>query len=419
MDEKFKKTQDQAFAIQLLGGPARHILLFGGSRSGKTFILLYALVLRALKAPGSRHAVLRFRFNSAKQAIWLDTLPKVLELCFSGIKLQENRTDWFMKFRNGSEIWLCGLDDDARVEKILGKEFATVYFNECSEISYHAVTIALSRLAQKTGLINRAYYDCNPVGKSHWSYRLFVEKIDPETNTPLPLPQLYDSMVMNPAGNRENLPDGYIEETLAGLPERKRRRFLLGEWMNDLEGALWNLDMINRNRVVNVPELRRIVVGVDPAVTSNAASDATGIVVAGQGGNGDFYILDDASCEKASPYEWARAVIDKYREYQADRVIGEVNNGGDLIEMNLRNVDRTVSFRAVRASRGKFTRAEPVAALYEQGKVHHAGTFQKLEDEMCSYNPATALKSPDRMDALVWAITELSRSGRAGRNVPA
>jgi PBSX family phage terminase large subunit len=417
MENEFRKTQDQIQAIQLLGGSSRHILLFGGSRSGKTFILIYALVLRALKAAGSRHAILRFRFNSAKQAIWLDTLPKVLKICFPGIRLRENRTDWFLQFANGSEIWLCGLDDDARVEKILGKEFATVYFNECSEISYHAVTIALSRLAQKTRLTNRAYYDCNPVGKSHWSYRLFVEKIDPETNTALFMPGIYDSMVMNPSGNRDNLPDGYIEETLAGLPERKRRRFLLGEWMNDLEGALWNSDMINKHRVVNTPELSRVVIGVDPAVTANATSDATGIVVAGRGSDGDYYILDDASCEKASPYEWAKEVINKYRQYHADRVIGEVNNGGDLIEMNLRNVDRTISFRAVRATRGKFTRAEPVAALYEQGKVHHIGVFQKLEDEMCSYNPATAASSPDRMDALVWAVTELSRSSRAGRIV--
>lgn len=417
MSDIFSKTPDQVEAVKLLGGNARHVLLFGGSRSGKTFILIYALVMRALKASGSRHAVLRFRFNSAKQAIWLDTLPKVMKLCFPGVKIKENRTDWFLQFENGSEIWLCGLDDDARVEKILGKEFATVYFNECSEISYHAVTIALSRLAQNTALKNRAYYDCNPVGKSHWSYRLFVEKIDPETNTAVRFPELYDSMVMNPAGNRANLPDGYIEETLAGLPERKRRRFLLGEWMNDQEGALWNLDMINRSRVNNVPDMARIVIGVDPAVTSNEGSDATGIVAAGIGVNGDFYVMEDASCEKASPYKWAKQVIDLYHKYRAERVIGEVNNGGDLIEVNLRNVDRNVSFKAVRASRGKLARAEPVASLYEQGRVHHVGIFGKLEDEMCSFNPATAASSPDRMDALVWAITELSRSSRSNRAV--
>lgn len=417
MSDFFRKTPDQVKAVKLLGGKSRHVMLFGGSRSGKTFILIYALVMRALKATGSRHAVLRFRFNSAKQAIWLDTLPKVMKLCFPGVKVKENRTDWFLKFENGSEIWLCGLDDDARVEKILGKEFATVYFNECSEISYHAVTIALSRLAQNTTLKNRAYYDCNPVGKSHWSYRLFVEKTDPETNTAVRFPEIYHSMVMNPTGNQANLPEGYIEETLAGLPERKRRRFLLGEWMNDQEGALWNIDMINRSRVNNMPDMARIVVGVDPAVTSNDGSDATGIVAAGIGVNGDFYVLEDVSCEKASPYKWAKQVIELYHKYRADRVIGEVNNGGDLIEVNLRNVDRNVSFKAVRASRGKLARAEPVASLYEQGRVHHVGVFGKLEDEMCSFNPATATSSPDRMDALVWAITELSRSSRSNRAV--
>ncbi len=416
----FKKTRDQHQAVKLLTSPARYILLFGGSRSGKTFILIYTILCRALRAPGSRHVILRYRFNSVKQSVFMDTLPKAAKLCLPELRYKENRSDWFVRLPNGSEIWIAGLDDKDRVDKILGKEYATIYFNESSEISYHAVTTALSRLAQNCPEVpNKAYFDCNPSGKSHWTYKVFVEKLDPETGAALRFPNLYTSMIMNPAGNQANLPQGYIEETLASLPERQRRRFMEGTWQDDLEGALWKRVDINSARVINAPELKRLVIGVDPAVTSNAASDNTGIVTAGIGANNEYYVLNDATAVKASPYEWAEIICSEYERFNADRVIGEVNNGGDLIEANLRNVNRNLSFKSVRASRGKFTRAEPIAALYEQGKVHHVGEFPELEDEICNYRPDTATKSPDRMDALVWALTELSTSSPGHRLISA
>ena len=196
--QEFKKTDDQLEAIRLLSGTAKYVLLFGGSRSGKTFILIYALIIRALKAPGSRHAVLRFRANAVRQAVWNDTFLKVMRLCFPGLKWKEHRVDGLIQLPSGSEIWFGGLDSAERVDKILGREFATIYFNECSEISYTAIMTALTRLAQKTSLSNKAYFDCNPSGKKHWSYKLFVDKIDPETKTPLLFPESYISMLMNP-----------------------------------------------------------------------------------------------------------------------------------------------------------------------------------------------------------------------------
>jgi len=416
----FKKTCDKRKAVNLLTSPAKYILLFGGSRSGKTFILVYTILCRATRAPGSRHVILRHRFNSVKQSVFMDTLPKAAKLCLPELRYKENRSDWFVKLPNGSEIWIAGLDDKDRVDKILGKEYATIYFNESSEISYHAVTTALSRLAQNCpGIPNKAYFDCNPSGKSHWSYKLFIEKLDPETGTALCFPDLYASMIMNPSGNQANLPQGYLNETLASLPERQRRRFMEGAWQDDLEGALWKRVDINSTRVINAPELKRIVIGVDPAVTSNASSDSTGIITAGIGTNNEYYVLNDATRKKTSPYEWAEIICAEYEHFNADRVIGEVNNGGDLIEANLRNVNRNLSFKSVRASRGKFTRAEPIAALYEQGKVHHVGEFAELEDEMCNYRPDTATKSPDRMDALVWALTELSTTSSEHRLITA
>ena len=216
-------------------------------------------------------------------------------------------------------------------------------------------------------------------------------------------------MLMNPAGNAANLPAGYLEETLANLPELQRKRFMLGEFLDDLEGALWNAKLLAGCRADNLPVMERIVIGVDPAVTSGQNSDTTGIIAAGRGTDGVIYILQDASI-RAKPQVWGRRVVDLYHELRADRVVGEVNNGGDLVEDLLRSFDDTLPFRAVRASRGKTARAEPVAALYEQQKVRHHGIFPELEEEMCSFLPGSPF-SPDRMDAMVWAVTELTRSG--------
>ena len=409
MSKNFIPTPDQKQALNLLGGTARQTLLFGGSRSGKTFILIYAVLVRALREPGSRHIILRFRANAVRQSVRLDTFPKVLRLAFPGVRFEENRADGFVRFHNGSEIWFGGLDTEERVDKILGREFATIYFNECSEIAYNTVTTALTRLAQRTNLTNRAYFDCNPSGKSHWSYRLFLEKVDPLTLAPLAAPDQYAAMLMNPAGNAANLPAGYLEETLANLPELQRKRFMLGEFLDDLEGALWNAKLLAGCRADNLPVMERIVIGVDPAVTSGQNSDTTGIIAAGRGTDGVIYILKDASI-RAKPQVWGRRVVDLYHELRADRVVGEVNNGGDLVEELLRSFDDTLPFRAVRASRGKTARAEPVAALYEQQKVRHHGIFPELEEEMCSFLPGSPF-SPDRMDAMVWAVTELTRSG--------
>ena len=417
--KKFEKTPAQQRALQLLQSPARHILLFGGSRSGKTFILVYALLVRALKAPGSRHAILRFHGNSARYSVGFDTLPKVIDLAFPGLKAEYIKSDNFFRLPNRSEIWLGGLDADERADRILGREFATLYFNECSEIPYSGITTALTRLAQKTMLKNRAYYDCNPSGKSHWSYKLFVEKTEPESRRLLNDPDNYAAMLMNPQDNAVNLPEGYIENTLSGLSDRQRRRFLNGQWFDDSGSGLWSMSMIDRARVSCAPgELERIVIGVDPAVTGNGSSDFTGIVAAARDLGGNYYVLADASLQ-GSPLQWANAVKRLYTELAADRVIGEVNQGGDLIEMALRTSAPDLPFKAVRATRGKLLRAEPIAALYEQNKVHHTGYFPELEDQMCNYRADQSSSSPDRLDALVWALTELAGSNSANRTIMA
>lgn len=417
MERLFRKTPAQKRALGLLAGTSRYVLLFGGSRSGKTFILVYALLVRALRAPGSRHAILRLHANAVRQSVLLDTLPKVAKLAFPGLRFAESARDQFVRLPNRSEIWFGGLDTGERADKILGKEFSTVYFNECSEIDYEAVNTALTRLAQKTELVNKAYFDCNPAGKSHWSYKLFLAKTDPATNLPVPFPDAYASMLLNPDANAENLPAGYLEETLAGLTARQRARFLEGAWLDDIAGALWTQQLIDRNRVPEPPELERIVVGVDPAVTGNSASDLTGIVTAGRSRDGHYFVLSDASL-RGRPADWSAAVNAEYDRFRADRVVGEVNNGGDLVETVLRRLNPDLSYRAVRATRGKIARAEPVAALYEQGRVHHVGRFPELEEEMTGFTSAST-KSPDRLDALVWAVTVLSERPSGPRLITA
>lgn len=411
-EENFSYTPAQLKALELISGDIRNVMLFGGSRSGKTFLLCCALVIRALKSPGSRHAVIRRYANTVRTSIGSDTLPKVLKSRFHGaVEYEYHKTDSVFTFANGAEIWLTGLDDSSRADKILGKEFVTLYFNECSELDYSSVQTALTRLAQHSPPLRaKALFDCNPPGKKHWTYRVFIEKINPSDGTPAINPEDYAAMRINPLDNAVNLPSGYIESTLASLPRRQRERFLEGKFLDEVEGALWKRSMIDPYRTINLPELQRIVIGVDPAVSSNDESDHTGIVAAAAGCDGNYYVLADRSC-RGTPLEWAKQVINLYHELQADRVAGEVNNGGDLIEALLRKLDPDISFRPVRASRGKLVRAEPVAALYEKGKVHHAGNFPLLEEEMLSYSPANSRNSPDRMDALVWALTELSDSG--------
>lgn len=402
-----EKTARQQEAIRLLGSGASNVLLFGGSRSGKTLLLLYAIVVRALKQK-SRHLVLRLHFNHAKTSLWMDTLPTVIELACPKLKrrLNWNRSDYVLEFSNGSEIWIGGLDNKERSEKVLGHEYSTIFFNECSQLTYDSVETALTRLAESSGLDLKAYFDCNPPRMKHWAHRLFVDKVSPVDGGPIPDQADYVSMLMNPEDNRENLPPGYIEK-LGRLSKRKRDRFLLGLWGSDAEGALWQGDWILRR--ARPETLDRVVVGVDPAVTNTKASDETGIVVAGRLGNW-LFVLEDLS-DHYSTHEWGYAAVDAYRRWGADRIVGEVNNGGDLVETNVRLHDRFVRYHAVHASRGKAKRADPIAGLYEQGLGFHCGEFPELEDQMTGWVPPkpgqSDRESPDRMDALVWAATEL------------
>jgi phage terminase large subunit-like protein len=213
--------------------------------------------------------------------------------------------------------------------------------------------------------------------------------------------------------NAANLAAKFLERIVRKYQgTRLGRQELDAEILEDLEGALWRRSVIDehRRKLHEIPELQRIVIAIDPATSSEDDSNETGIIAAGLGADGDGYVLDDVSGIFA-PLEWASEAISLYRARQADRVVAEVNNGGDMVENTLRMVDRNVSYGRVWASKGKFVRAEPVSSLYQQGRVHHVGAFTRLEDQMCAFTADFDRKamgySPDRMDALVWALTEL------------
>jgi predicted phage terminase large subunit-like protein len=207
--------------------------------------------------------------------------------------------------------------------------------------------------------------------------------------------------------NRANLAPAFLDELRRRYEgTRIGRQEIFGDILDDNPGALFRREDIDRARVRQAPVLLRVVVAIDPAVSSNPNSDETGIVVAGLGRDMHAYVIDDVS-GRYTPSAWARRAIRAFVDHQADRIVAEVNQGGALVEANLRTVDPRIPYKAVRASRGKAIRAEPIAALYEQGRVHHVGALGALEDQMCAWDPTLNEGSPDRVDALVWAVTEL------------
>jgi phage terminase large subunit-like protein len=418
-----KLTDRQLKANELLNGILQHVMLFGGSRSGKTFVIVRRICVRAIKAPGSRHAILRFRYNAAVASILMDTLPKVMKLCFPDVVVSIDKQKGIVYFPNQSEIWIGGLDDKERTEKILGQEFATIYLNECSQIPKASRDLAVTRLAQVClceiegkepfPLPLKMFYDCNPPGKGHWTYKVFVQGIDPDTKMPIPNhKEIFGYLQMNPQDNEDNLPKSYID-TLKGLSARLQKRFLLGEFTDENPNGLFTDETIDKWRHMDgvLPDMQRIVVAVDPSGSGdvdNADNDAIGIIVAGLGTDGNAYVLEDCTV-KAGPSTWGNIATTAYERHEADIIVGEQNYGGAMVEMTIKTARPRTPYKSVTASRGKVVRAEPFSSLYEQGKIRHVGYFRDLEDELTSFSTMGYIGagSPNRADALVWALTEI------------
>jgi phage terminase large subunit len=294
-------TAKQQEAVKLIS-EHKEILLEGGSRSGKTFIAVMACLTRAIKYDGSRHLIARYRFNHAKQSIWYGTLPEVAALM--GISYKENKADWFIELSNGSQIWLGGLDDKERTEKILGNEYATIYLNEASQMAYSTYQIVKTRLNPNKGVPAKLIIDYNPPSRRHWGYVLFHAGNDPLTQEPLKHKSLMGYMRMNPRDNVDNLSDGYIE-TLESLSERERTRFLDGEYL-DPQGSIYH--RFNEAMILDkAPACDEYIAGVD--LITYAA------VLIGRL-SGQIIIVDEIGGEDLIASELNRLMVERWSKYK-------------------------------------------------------------------------------------------------------
>lgn len=418
----FQLTPKQLEVKELLKGDQTHTLIYGGSRSGKTFLVVWVLIMRAVMAQRSRHLFSRLHNVDVRTAVLMGTFPEVLRLAFPDLQVEINKQDQYARFPNGSEIWFSGLDDKERVEKILGKEYASIALNEVSQVRYETVEMVRTRLAQNVAdhkgrpLKLRAYYDLNPTTSTHWTYAEFILGTKP-TGEAIRRPSDFAYAVMNPADN-PHLPDEYLDQ-LEGLSALQRKRFLRGEFLTSLPDSLFTQAMLAaalEKRTPPVQQLTRIVVAVDPSGSNGSSGDSQGIIVAGIDRGRHAHVLADCSM-RGRPSEWAKTVVDLFDSYKADRIIAERNFGGEMVRATLElTARRNLPVKLVTASRAKHVRAEPVAGLFERGRVSFYEHFPELSEELLQFTPDgyKGANSPDRADALVFALTELGLGPRIG-----
>ena len=381
-------------ALFLMHDHIKEILYGGAAGGGKSDALLMG-ALQYVHVPEYRALLFRRTYKDL-------ALPKALmdraDEWLSGTDAKWDASERTWKFPSGASLTFGYLENDRDKYRYQSAEFQYIAFDELTQFTESQYLYLFSRLRRLAGqdIPLRMRVASNPGGIGHqWVFRRFVNPDTRKNNLFIPA-RLED----NPYLDKEQ-----YEDSLSELDRTTWRQLREGDWLAKREGALFEIQNIELYRMNKTAQMIRVVIGVDPAVTSTKESDETGIVAAGLDAAGHCYILGDYSL-KGTPLDWARAVVNGFRRHQADRVIGEVNNGGDLVEMNLRQVDPNIPFTKVHASRGKAIRAEPIAALYEQGRVHHLGTFPELEDQMTNWVPGD--RSPDRIDALVWALHELT-----------
>lgn len=359
---------------EFLRAPERYRAFVAGVGSGKTYAGVLASLVACQRA--ERGAVVAPTYPMLKDVV-LPTFRKIAE---DGIDTL-NKADLYADMANGSRIVFRSAD---KPERLRGMNLGWCWVDEAALIDEETWDILLGRLRLDPG---RAWLTTTPKGHN-WVYNRFVEDPDDEHAT-----------IQATTRDNPHLPDEYIESLEEQYTERFRRQEIEGQF-TESQGSLWGWDMIQRTD--DPPTMDRIVVGVDPA---GGGPDEVGIVCVGRAGE-RAYVLRDASMQ-GSPNAWAEAVVNVYNDLSADRVVAERNYGGDMVESTLRTADRTLPVDVISASRGKQQRAEPVAALYEQGRVEHVGRFSELETQMTTWNPDESDESPDRVDALTWALTEL------------
>ena len=384
----------------LYSAKTRYIYLSGGRGSAKSFTVS-DFVLRLTYEVGHKILYVRYTMTAAAKSI----IPEFIEkMDINGTKDDFTVTqDRIINNKTQCEIIFSGIktssgNQTANLKSIQG--ITTLVYEEFEEHDNEESFNVIDLSIRQKGIQNRVIMLSNALHMDSWQYKRFFEQEEDVTH-------IHTTYL----DNIHNLDDSFLriaESTKATNIERYNKDFL-GQHYRNLENALWTRDMIIRG---TSDHYDRIIVAIDPAVTSNKDSDQTGIVVVARRGQGG-YVLEDRT-GKYKPEQWARIAVELYHKYRADRIVGEVNNGGDMIESVIRQVDKTVYFKQVRATRGKATRAEPIVSLYQQGLIFHTKTFNELEHQMVTWNYMEDKTSPDRVDALVWGMSELFLKNQGG-----
>jgi phage terminase large subunit-like protein len=375
----------------------RYHVITGGRGSGKSFTVnLFLLNLTFLEG----HIILftRWTMTSAHISIIPEFLDKIDTLNLH--KDFEVTKDEIINIKTGSKIIFRGIKTSSGVNTANLKSIAGVttwVLDEAEELVDENIFDKVDLSIRAKNKPNRVMLIMNPSFKSHWIYNRFVKQ---QTDNCTYIHTTYQD-------NKRNLSESFIEQAERVKRENLHRyeHLFLGKWLDDAEGLLWSRPLLEKSKIVAKPMLDRIVVAIDPATTANLDSDETGIVVLGKDSNGKGYVLEDLS-GKYSPNEWAKVASQAFNNWDADCIVAEKNQGGDMVESVLRAQNATARIKLVTATKGKYVRAEPVYSLYEQSRIFHVGSFPILEKQMITFDPDKG-KSPDRVDALVWGFTEL------------
>lgn len=405
-------------------------LLYGGAAGGgKSHFLRYYGVEYARDHPGAHIGMVRRALPMLKQTHGLHMAELTAGLA------RENRTDWTWTFNNGSVLRFISLYNEGDEQSFKSAEFDLLLFDEVTELTEKQYTFMLSRLRSHRGHRVHCIATANPEGRGfRWVKRRFVKpeakdlapgQEAPRPGKPWTPPLVEDGKVTEWQSVRAFLPatvednptlmrtnPQYVRQ-LRSLPDSRLRRALVdGDWdaMDNVPGALWKQSTIDESRVSSTPTLVRIVIGVDPSGSSQDGSDECGIVVVGKGDDGHLYVLRDVSGVVA-PEEWSGRVRKAFDDLAADKVVAEKNFGGEMVRLTLKQAGPDMPVKMVNASRGKAVRAEPVSWVYTDLRIHHVGHLPQLEDELTTWTPGSAW-SPGRLDALVWACTDLLGIGQ-------
>jgi phage terminase large subunit-like protein len=376
-------------------GDWRNWLLMGGRGSGKTRAGAEWVIELAQSRPGLRIALVAETLGDARE-VMIDGVSGIMRVAGRRnrpvFEISRRRLVW----RNGSVAQIFSSEDP---ESLRGPQFHYAWGDELAKWRNGEETFDMLQFGLRLGADPRMLITTTPRPVAVLK-RLMA---DPGTVT----------RRISTRSNLANLSPGYVAAMQARYGgSRLGRQELDGELIEDREDALWQRDHIPLVRLSEAGPLSRIVIGVDPPA-SDGRTSCCGIVAAGIDAKGRAVVLADCSVKQLSPAGWAAAVVRAFRRFEADRVVAEINQGGDMVTSVLKSIDANLPVTAVRATRGKFLRAEPIAALYEQGRVAHAGRFSALEDQMCDFGPDGLSNggSPDRLDALVWALTALMLDG--------